>query len=202
VDLTAGGAGLTVIATNKHGWDVSPAAQGGATEGGAPSIGITAVRSPVYSWHDPRLLEADGIYSFQDQGVQRFRYELVPHAGDHRAAQPARRAIELGSPVRAQLESFHEGPLGPQVSFAADGHAAVQITAIKGSEDATSDAGGADLIVRAVETRGEEVDAVLDLPLLGRSIEAHFGPYQLRTFRVPRTGEVVEVDLLELPLDG
>ncbi|MGN6501553.1 MAG: alpha-mannosidase, partial [Pseudolysinimonas sp.] len=197
VDLSSGDAGLTVIATNKHGWDVSPAA-----DGGAPSIGITAVRSPVYSWHDPRLLEADGIYSFQDQGIQRFRYELVPHAGDHRVAQPARRAIELGSPVRAQLESFHEGPLGQQGSFADDGRGAVQITAIKGSEDASAEAGGADLIVRAVETRGEAVDAVLELPLLGRSIKAHFGPYQLRTFRVPRTGEVVEVDLLELPLEG
>jgi alpha-mannosidase len=198
VDLSSEGAGLTVIATNKHGWDVSPA---GAGTGDTPSIGITAVRSPVYSWHDPRLLEADGIYTFQDQGVQRFRYELVPHAGDHRAAQPARRAIELGSPVRAQLEAFHDGPLGPQGSFADDGGAGVLITAIKGSEDPSDETGGADLIVRAVETRGEQVDAVLQLPLLGRTIEAAFGPYQLRTFRVPRTGDVVEVDLLELPLE-
>ena len=48
-----------MIATNKHGWDVSP--------GDAPSIGITAVRSPVYSWHDPRLLDQEGIYTFLDQ---------------------------------------------------------------------------------------------------------------------------------------
>ena len=96
-------AGLTVIANGKHGWDASP--------GESASIGITAVRSPVYSWHDPRLLDPDGIYSFQDQGIQRFSYELVPHAGDYRAAQPARRAAELGSPVRAMLESFHPGEL-------------------------------------------------------------------------------------------
>ncbi|HEV7741845.1 MAG TPA: glycoside hydrolase family 38 C-terminal domain-containing protein [Pseudolysinimonas sp.] len=194
---TAGGvrAGLTVIATGKHGWDVSP---GSAGEG--PSIGITAVRSPVYSWHDPRLLDPEGVYAFQDQGVQRFRYELIPHAGDHRTAQPGRRAVELGSPVRAQLESFHEGPLGPQGSFADDGGGAVQVTAIKGSEDPSDEAGGADLIVRAVETRGESVDAVIELPLVGRRVEASFGPYQIRTFRVPRSGDVVEVDLLELPL--
>jgi alpha-mannosidase len=196
VDLTGtvGGtaAGLTVIATGKHGWDVSP--------GDAPSIGITAVRSPVYSWHDPRLLEADGVYSFQDQGIQRFRYELIPHGGDHRDAQPTRRAIELGSAVRAQLESFHPGPLAPQGSFADDGGAGVQVTAIKGSEDPSGEAGGADLIVRAVETRGEQTDAVIELPLIGRTLEATFAPYQIRTFRVPRNGDVVEVDLLELPL--
>jgi alpha-mannosidase len=197
VDLTGtiGGAsaGLTVVATDKHGWDVSP--------GDAPSIGITAVRSPVYSWHDPRLLDESGVYSFQDQGIQRFRYELVPHRGDHRAAQPARRAIELGQRVRAMLESFHEGPLGPEGSFADDGHGSVLVTAIKGSEDATDGPGGADLIVRAVETRGETVDATIELPIVGRTIEATFEPYRIRTFRVPREGDIVELDLLELPLD-
>ncbi|HLU64357.1 MAG TPA: glycoside hydrolase family 38 C-terminal domain-containing protein [Protaetiibacter sp.] len=198
VDLTGtidgAPAGLTVVATDKHGWDVSP--------GDAPSIGITAVRSPVYSWHDPRLLDESGIYSFQDQGIQRFRYELVPHAGDHRAAQPARRAIELGQRVRAMLESFHEGPLGPEGSFADDGHGSVLVTAIKGSEDAVDAPGGAELIVRAVETRGESVDATIELPLVGRTIEATFEPYRIRTFRVPREGDIVELDLLELPLDA
>ena len=82
--------------------------------GESASIGITAVRSPVYSWHDPRLLDPEGIYSFQDQGIQRFSYELVPHAGDYRAAQPARRAVELGSSMRAMLESFHAGELPQQ----------------------------------------------------------------------------------------
>jgi alpha-mannosidase len=202
VDLTGtidgAPAGLTVVATDKHGWDVSP---GDAAVGAGPSIGITAVRSPVYSWHDPRLLDESGIYSFQDQGIQRFRYELVPHAGDHRAAQPARRAIELGQRVRAMLESFHEGPLGPEGSFADDGHGSVLVTAIKGSEDAVDAPGGAELIVRAVETRGESVDATIELPLVGRTIEATFEPYRIRTFRVPREGDIVELDLLELPLE-
>jgi alpha-mannosidase len=202
VDLTGtidgAPAGLTVVATDKHGWDVSP---GDAAAGTGPSIGITAVRSPVYSWHDPRLLDESGIYSFQDQGIQRFRYELVPHAGDHRAAQPARRAIELGQRVRAMLESFHEGPLGPEGSFADDGRNSVLVTAIKGSEDAVDAPGGAELIVRAVETRGESVDARIELPLVGRTIEATFEPYRIRTFRVPREGDIVELDLLELPLE-
>ncbi|MCU1438447.1 MAG: alpha-mannosidase, partial [Naasia sp.] len=203
VDLTGtvGGAtaGLTVITTNKHGYDVSPAA-----DDGMPSIGITAVRSPVYSWHDPRLLSDESIYSYQDQGVQRFSYRLVPHGGNWRAAQPTRLAAQLGQPVRAMLESFHEGTLPPIGSFVSDGAGAVMVTAIKGSEDASDGPGGADLIVRAVETRGEAASVRLELPLVGRTLDLDFGPSQIRTFRVPAdpAGEVVEVDLVEWPLDA
>ncbi|HWS51513.1 MAG TPA: alpha-mannosidase, partial [Microbacterium sp.] len=202
VDLTGtvegAAAGLTVICTTKHGWDVSPAGAAGLE---VPSIGITAVRSPVYSWHDPRLLDPDGIYSFQDQGVQQFRLELVPHAGDWRAAQPTRRAAVLGAPVRAQQESFHAGDLPGERSFADDGSGAVMITAVKGSEDVPEGA-VADIVVRAVETRGQAASARLELPFVGRVIESEFRPHQVRTFRVPLdpAGEIVEVDLLEWPL--
>lgn len=199
VDLTGtldgAPAGLTVVTTNKSGYDVSPG------DGEGPSIGITAVRSPVYSWHDPRLLDDEDVYSYQDQGIQRFSYELVPHAGDYREAQPARRAVVLGSPVRAMLESFHDGELPAELSFGSDG-GAVQVTAIKGSEDPVDAPGGADLIVRAVETRGEAASARIELPVPGRTIEAEFGPYEVKTFRVPvdRGGAITEVDLVERPL--
>lgn len=179
-------AGLTLVTTNKHAYDVSPGAE--------PSIGLTAVRSPVYAWHDPRLLDGDDVYSYQDQGVQRFSYELVPHAGDRRAAQPTRRASVLGSPVRAMLESSHAGALPPSGSFASDGDGAVVVTALKGTEDETPD-----LVVRAVETRGEHADARIDLPVVGRVVEAAFAPFQIRTFRVPAdpAAPVVELDLVE-----
>lgn len=196
VDLTGtvdgAPAGLTVIATNKHGWDASP-------DG---TIGITAVRSPVYSWHDPRLLDAEGHYSYQDQGIQRFSYLMAPHAGDHHEVEPTRRGLELGHAPRAMLESSHDGQLPLAHSFVDDGGGAVMVTAVKGSEDPSDESGtgGADLIVRAVETRGLATRASIALPLLGRTLEADWGPYQLRTFRVPRDGEPVEVDLLELPL--
>jgi alpha-mannosidase len=167
-----------------------------------PSIGVTAVRSPVYSWHDPRLLDPDGVYSFQDQGIQHFRVELVPHAGDWRTAQPTRRAAVLGQPVRGQLESFHDGTLPARHSFADDGGEAVLVTAIKGSEDAAAD-GSADVIVRAVETRGAAAHAEVRLPFVDRIVTADFGPFQVRTFRVPADPEqeIFEVDLLEWAID-
>ena len=201
VDLTGvvegAPAGLTVIITGKHGFDTSP--------GDRPSIGVTAVRSPVYSWHDPQLLDPDGIYSHQDLGTQRFSYELVPHGGDWRTADPIRRARLLIAPVRAMQESSHPGPLPRVASFVDDGAGPVMITAVKGSEDAPEgDPTGADLIVRAVETRGEQARARIALPVVDRVLEADFGPYQIRTFRVPAdpTRPWVPVDLLERDLEG
>ncbi|SNY55318.1 alpha-mannosidase [Paractinoplanes atraurantiacus] len=188
VDVSDGRAGLAVVSNAKHGYDVSPAEPPGT----GASIGMTAVRSPVYSWHDPRELDPDGFYSYQDQGLQSFRYLLVPHAGDWREAGLARRAAELGSPVRAMLETFHRGALPRAQSYLSDGGGPVMVTAVKAYED-----GGA-LIVRAVETIGRPHRATLEIPLLGRSVTADFGPYQIRTFRVPFDGgDPTETDLIE-----
>lgn len=195
---TVGGrpAGLALVNNAKHGYDVSPGTEGGET----PSIGVTALRSPVYSWHDPRRLDPDGVYSFQDQGRQSFTYLLVPHAGDWRAAGLARRAAELGAPMRAMLESSHPGPLPDRLGFATDSGGPVMVTAVKGSEDPNPD-GTADLVVRAVETTGRPARARLELPLLGRVLEADFGPGQIRTFRVPGDGGPIrETDLIEWDL--
>lgn len=188
-------AGLTLVTTTKHGYDVSPESNG-------PSVGVTVVRSPVYSWHDPQRLEPGGSYRHQDQGEQRFRYELVPHAGDWRAAAPTRRAAVLGAGVRAMLESAHPGALPPVHSFADDGGGPVLVTAVKGSEDPSGTPGGADLIVRAVESTGVAADARIHLPVVDRVLEESFGPHQIRTFRVPadRDLPVTEVDLVEWPL--
>jgi len=187
-------AGLAVVNNAKHGYDVSPGTPGGDT----PSIGITAVRSPVYSWHDPRQLDPDGFYSYQDQGVQSFRYLLVPHRGDWRAAGLSRRAAELGSPVRAMLESFHPGRLPTHESYLSDGGGQVMVTAVKGCAD-----GGLspDLVVRAVESTGRPGRVRIDVPVVGRAIVADFGAHQIRTFRVPVDGgEIREVDLIEWDL--
>jgi alpha-mannosidase len=187
-------AGLAVVNDAKHGYDVT------ATDDGSVSIGITAVRSPVYAWHDPRQLDAGEFYTHQDQGVQAWRYLLVPHGDDWRGADLFRRAAELSMPVRAMLESSHPGPLPARQGYVTDGAGHVLITAVKGWEDGGT---APDLIVRAVETTGQPVRARLKLPLLGRVIEAEFGAWQLRTFRVPLAGGAVrEVDLLERDLGG
>jgi alpha-mannosidase len=181
VDVSDGAKGLSVINDAKYGHDV----RGG-------EIGITAVRSPVYAWHEPRELDEDGVYDWMDQGRQEFTVRLVPHAGDWRAAGVVRLAAELNQPPFALLESFHDGPLPAEASYAsAEG---VVLTVLKAAEDADGS-----LVVRAYESEGRPARARIELPLLGRTIEADFGASEIKTFRVPRDvdGDVVETSLLE-----
>jgi alpha-mannosidase len=178
-------AGLTVANDAKYGHDVL---------GG--DIGLTALRSPVYAWHEPKQLDPDGVYEYLDQGRQTFRTLLLPHAGDWRAADPVRRAAELNQPPVTLLETFHDGPLAQRAAHADDGAGTVLVTVVKGDE-----AGSGDLIVRAYESAGRAAPGTrITLPMLGgRVIEADFGPCEIKTFRVPRETRqpVVETDLLE-----
>ena len=172
--------GLTVANDAKYAYDVKDG-----------SIGVTVVRSPVYAWHEPKQLEADGIYDYQDQGLQEFRLRLIPHEGDWRDASVVRLAAELNQPPFALLESFHGGPLPRSMSFAAvDGESAVA-TVLKRAED--DDA----LVVRAYESAGRAGAARIDV--LGRSFEAELGAAEIKTWRVPRNREqaVAETGLLE-----
>ena len=176
VDVSSGGRGLTVINDAKHGYD----ARGG-------DIGISAVRSPVWAWHDPRELEEGGDFEYMDLGRQTFLVRLVPHAGDWRAADVVRRAAELNGPAFPLLETFHEGPLPQRRSFAVDDGGDVVLALVKGGED-----GG--YAVRAYEAAGRPAQATLEV--LGTTVEADFGPHELKTF-VLRDGDVRETDLLE-----
>jgi alpha-mannosidase len=123
-----------------------------------------------------------------DQGRQRFRVRLVPHAGDWRSAGVVRLAAELNQPPFAMLESFHDGPLPPEGSYAADGAANVVMTVLKRAED------GDAYVVRAYESAGHEGRASFDV--LGHTWEAAFRANEIKTFRLAG-GDVAETDLLE-----
>lgn len=183
-----GPAGLSVLNDGKYGHDV----RGG-------EIGVTALRSPVYAWHEPKELDEDGVHEYLDQGRQEFAYRLVPHAGDWRAAGTVRLAAELNQRPFPLLESYHPGPLPPRAEFARTDTDAVVISVVKGAED-----GGGALVVRAVEVHGRPARATLTLPTLSRVIEADFAPTEVKTFLVPADAgqPVVETDLLERPYGG
>jgi alpha-mannosidase len=185
-DLAGRPAGLSVLNDAKYGGDV---------DGG--DIGLTAVRSPAYAWHTPQPLPPDGDYEAMDQGVQRFVYRLLPHAGDWRVAGTVRAAAELDQPPVALLESSHDGPLAQHGSFAAvSGPDNVVVTVVKRAEDSI-DA----YVVRGYETGGEPASATIELPFLGRTLTTEFGPHEIKTLLVPRdpTRPAVETDLLERP---
>ena len=173
-------AGLAVLNDGKYGHDVL---------GG--DIGITAVRSPVYAWHEPKELDPDEVYNYQDQGRQEFTYRLLPHGGDWREAGVARLAAELNQPAFPLLESYHDGDLPQARSFMSVSGADVVPSVLKRSED------GAAMVVRAYETAGRGGEATIEV--LGRTITAGFGPAEIKTFLVPDdpAEPVVETDLIE-----
>jgi alpha-mannosidase len=182
VDVSGAGAGLTVINDAKSGYDVLGA-----------DIGVSAVRSPVWAWHDPRELEPGGDFEYMDQGRQRFRVRLVPHAGDWRGAGIVRLAAELNQPPYAMLESYHDGPLPSEASYLDGGTSSVVVTVLKGAED------GGGYVLRGYESAGADTHVRVELPLLGRTLELDFVANEIKTVFVPREREqpVRETNLLE-----
>ncbi|MEJ5197773.1 MAG: glycoside hydrolase family 38 C-terminal domain-containing protein [Anaerolineae bacterium] len=157
-------------------------------------IGLTILRSPAYAHHVPAVLEPGELYSYIDQGIQRFRYTLLPHAGSWETAGVVQAAAELNGRPIALLATYHpDGTLPPADGFIAVEPTNVVVTVLKQAED------GDDLILRAVEVTGAATRATIRLSKWARVIEADFGPAEIKTFRVPRHSgqEVVETDLLE-----
>jgi alpha-mannosidase len=136
-------------------------------------------------------------YEFQDQGVQRFTLRLVPHRGAWSAAGLARRALELNERQTVLIESYHDGPLPPACTFGGVEPGNLVLGAVKHAED------GDDLVVRVVETAGRAADARVSLAAWGRELAFPIGPFEIRTFRVPRDAgaQPSETDLLERPID-
>ncbi len=157
-------------------------------------IGLTVLRSPAYANHSPAVLEPDGLYAFIDQGIQRFRYAMLPHAGSWETARTVQAAAELNQRPFALIGAYHpDGALPQADTFIAVEPENVVVTVLKQAED------GDGLIVRAFETIGAATKATIRLPKWERVIEADFGPSEIKTFHVPRAAgqPVTTRDLLE-----
>ena len=159
-------------------------------------IGLTVLRSPAYAHHIPAVLEPHGNYAFIDQGIQRFRYTLFPHAGSWETASTVRRAAELNQPPVALFATFHpEGTLPLSDSFMTVEPENVMVTVLKSAED------GDAFVLRAFETSGTLTRASIRLPKLERVIETDFGANEIKTFLLPHdpAKAIVETNLIEWP---
>jgi alpha-mannosidase len=156
-------------------------------------INLTALRSPIYAHHTPYEPQPDQEYSYIDQGVQRFSYSLLPHAGSWEDAGTVQHAAELNGPLITQVESFHHGPLPQQASFLAVDKPNIAMTAVKRAED------GAGTIVRCFETSGRWTQATITLSAWSRTIEACFNPAEIKTFHLPDDPDrpISETNLVE-----
>ncbi|XID93446.1 alpha-mannosidase [Paenibacillaceae bacterium WGS1546] len=156
-------------------------------------MAMTVLRSPIYAHHDPKVPDPDGHYAFVDQGIQRFRYALLPHEGSWEEAGTVRRAAELNQPPISLIETYHEGELSQKMSFLSVDRDNLVVSALKKAED------GNDMIVRCYETSKKATEGTIRLPLWNREIKAKFGPCEIKTFRVPKDPDlpVAETNLLE-----
>jgi alpha-mannosidase len=176
--------GLSLLNDGKYAWDVE-----------IRDIGLTVLRSPIYAHHIPAVPQADGHYSFIDQGIQHFNYSLLPHTGLWEQAGTVQAAAELNSPPAAIVAAAHAGPLPQRDGFIGVTPETVVVSVLKEAED------GDAVIVRAYETTRAATHALIRLPKWDRVIEAQFAPAEIKTFRVPHDAAqpVTEVNLLEWP---
>lgn len=188
--------GLSLLNDGKYSFDIN-----------IREIGLTVLRSPVYAHHVPMEPEADGVYAYLDQGIQRFQYTILPHPGSWEKAGTVKRAAELNQPPFALVGTYHpEGTLPQSGSYASVDVDHVVLTVLKQAEEPVNTAGtvrganaGGDLIVRCVEMHGEAGTATICLPKWRRTFTASFGPCEIKTFRIPcdHGQPVVETNLLE-----
>jgi alpha-mannosidase len=185
IDLSGRGAkgeyGLAVINDAKYGYSVQD-----------NDMRISITRGAVFAQHQPRKLEPNGEYIWQDQGEQTFRMLLVPHSGTWQEANIVRLAEEFTAPVPIIYQGIHPGNRPPAASFLSVDAPNVVVSAVKEAED------GKDLIIRCYETAGRPTKATLDLDLVKRRWTGTFRPLEIKTLRVPCAGgEIREVNLLE-----
>ncbi|MDR1980965.1 MAG: glycosyl hydrolase-related protein [Tannerellaceae bacterium] len=185
IDLTGkrdGGLyGLTVVNDAKYGYNVL-----------GNDMRISVARSAPFAHHDPAKLNPEQEYIWMDQGIQTFRMLLIPHKDSWKEAHIPRIAEEFIAPPAVVYQGIHKGSMPASGSFLAIDTPNVVVSAIKKSEE------GDDVIIRLVETLGEEVSATLHFPSADFSWKGRFKPSEIKTLRLnPQTGLIKEVNVLE-----
>ncbi|HZJ87549.1 MAG TPA: glycoside hydrolase family 38 C-terminal domain-containing protein [Sphaerochaeta sp.] len=157
---------------------------------------LTVLRSPIYAHHDPAVPEEGVTYHYQDQGPQTFNYSLVPHTGNWHASSIIEVAAELNQRPTWILESFHDGPLAQQDSLLQIDQQNIVLSALKPAYDTEG------FVLRCYEAHGNETQATMRISAVDCTIEARFGPFEIKTFKVEKQSDggwkAVETNLLEL----
>jgi alpha-mannosidase len=174
--------GLAVLNDAKYGYSVQDS-----------DLRISIVRGAAYAQHQPRTIDPNHEYIWQDQGIQTFRMVLAPHAGSWQDAGIVRLAEELTAPLPVLYQGIHRGTRAQSGSFLSVDVPDVVVSDVKQAED------GNDLIIRCYETAGHATKATLDLELVHRHWTGQFHPLEIKTLRVPLApeGKIREVNAVE-----
>jgi alpha-mannosidase len=174
VDLTGQGFtrrwGVSLLNDSKYGYDALEA-----------ELRLSLLRSPIYAFHNPRVVRHGVEYSYTDQGEQTVRLSLAPHAGEWSAATPHRLADALQEPLLAQAVAPQAGET-PPASWLSVSPDNVLLTVVKGGEE------GQGLIVRGMETSGVATQVTLRSEALDQSWCYAARPFELFTLALPLDG--------------
>ncbi|GHV12451.1 hypothetical protein FACS189491_05470 [Spirochaetia bacterium] len=156
-------------------------------------VGLTLLRSPVYSNHEPMHPRPDIYQRYVDQGEHEYHFQLRPWAGKTSNSEHTRRALELNQEPVNVVESFHAGTLPQEQSYCRISQdSTVILSTIKRAEKNDG------WIIRAVEAAGKRGEAAIEFSWLGLSGKFSFEPYEIKTIKITDTGKTIsEINLLE-----
>jgi alpha-mannosidase len=162
-DLSAGEYGVSLINTDKYGYDVK-----GST------LRLSLLRSP--KWPDPTA----------DRGSHTIRYSLYPHAGSWASGGTVRQGYGVNVPLIARFTDTHRGKMPAVRSYLSLEPGQCVLTSLKKAED--SDA----WVLQWYNTSDAAAEAVLKLPARpGRAVLSNF--LEEDGAPLPVTGEILRV---------
>jgi alpha-mannosidase len=179
IDLSEGGYGISLLNDSKYGHDVHDNV-----------VRLTLLKSAIYP------------DAHADEGLHRFTYSLLPHAGDWREAQTVRRAYELNVPVVC-VAGRKKAPNLSTTGITSSSFIQVDCThvileTVKPAED------GGGLIVRLYEAHNQRgrgtltfvtpilsaqecnllEEPISDAPSQGNTLAFQVRPFEIKTFRI------------------
>ena len=160
------------------------------------AIRLTLLRAAAYAAlpiSDRPMVPQDRFSPRIDQGERCFRFWITGSEASQRLARVGREA-----------QAHHEPPMALSYSPSGTGRVVspvvtlsdetVLLTALKVAED------GDGSILRLFEPTGQARETMLSFPTLGVSHAVRLQPFELKTFRLSALGDLLEVDLMERPL--
>ncbi|SHF23357.1 alpha-mannosidase [Mariniphaga anaerophila] len=173
--------GLTVINDAKYGYNVI-----------GNDMRISVARSAVFAHHRPKELHLENAYQWMDQGIHTFRMLLVPHSNSWKENRITRIAEDFIAQPVCIYQGIHGGKLPKTKSLLSIDKPNVIVSSIKQAEDNN------DVIIRCVETSGEQTNASLDLLFANTTWQGSFRPCEIKTLRMDTSsGKIVETNVLE-----
>jgi len=156
-------------------------------------IRTAGVKVTAWSHHTPQTLDEREGMRLMDTGVHEFSYALLPHPGDWRDADIARRAESFGMKPLAVLTDRHPGPWPGREEFLAISSPHVAVTVLKMAEKEEA------LILRLVELSGQETAGEVRTVLADKPIPYRLRPCEIKTILLPLDRKKLprEVSLIE-----